>query len=77
MNTPEKLLTIFTIYDHPKDQPEHFVVRQWFTNGGPEPIAGEAKLAKTIREARAWIPSGLVRFERNPGDDPCILETWI
>lgn len=73
----EKLLTIFTIYEKPKDQPEHFVVRQWFTNGERDPLPGEAKLAKTLGEARAWIPHGLVRFDRNPADDPSIIETWI
>lgn len=70
-------LSTFTIYDKPRDQPKHFVVRQWLIEGGGEPRPGEARLAATLEEARGSIPFGLVRLERNSNDDPCIVETWI
>ena len=31
----------------------------------------------SLLEARSKIPPGLVRWDRMPGDDPAIVETWF
>jgi hypothetical protein len=72
-------LSLFTIYDHPTDVPEPFgfVVREWHIRkegAVPDP---EARFAMTLEEARTLIPPGLYRLERNPEDDPKIVETWL
>lgn len=70
-------LTQFVVYDHPKDYPEGFVVRQWIIQRGSDPIAGQAVGGPTLESVRAAIPRDKVRLERDPSDDPSIFETWI
>lgn len=68
----------WTIYDHPKDYPDNFVVRRWRLGDGGEPVPDqECHLADSLEEARKYIPLGLVRMEPSPGEDPVIVETWI
>ena len=70
-------LSLWTIYDHPTDMPDGFVVRRWqITKGGAVPDP-EARLAMTLEEARTLIPPGLYRLERVAEDDPKIVETWL
>lgn len=70
-------LEMFTIYDHPKDYPNHFVVRKWIIHG-PEPEPGSVlSLSETLDAARNSIPAGLVCLSRNVEDDPVIVETWV
>jgi hypothetical protein len=33
--------------------------------------------ADTLEELREKIPSSMVRMDRHPKDDPCIVEVWI
>ena len=49
------LMTTYTIYDHPADYPEWFVVRRWFmVRGVREPVPdGVALLVTTVEAARA------------------------
>lgn len=72
-------LDTWTIYDHPSDYPDHWVVRPFRSEDG-RVRPGMAKLADTLEEARALVPIdrfGLHRMEPSPGDDPVIAETWI
>lgn len=51
-----------------------------FTGFGPGAIAiadTPEIVAETLAEARAAIPPGLYRLERNDQDEPQILETWL
>jgi hypothetical protein len=73
MNEP---LTIFTIYNRPKDYPEHFVVRRWTVQDGKE-RPHECRLAENLAEARKLVPPHAARLERMVQDDPCIVENWI
>jgi hypothetical protein len=67
---------VWTIYQAPKDFPDGFVTRPWTITGrGPEP--GMAQLSMTLEQARQNVPQGLYRMDRQPGDDPAVLETWI
>lgn len=75
----EPVITIWVIYDHPTDFPDHFVVRQWHVLGGITTPAADLNCwqAFTLEEARRFIPAGLTNIGRLPEDDPAILEAWI
>lgn len=69
-----------TIYEHPRDYPDHFVARVWKI--GPSITeSGEIRLADTLDEARqsvfALAPHADFCMERSPEDDPTIIETWL
>lgn len=80
-------LTLFTIYDHPKDYPNSWVVRRSYVpppgedgdGDGFEPIHDlhPWSLKATLDEARDSIPPGLAVVDRHPGDDPVIKEVWL
>jgi hypothetical protein len=65
---------MWTIYDHPKDYPHHFVVRRWY---GLTP--DYAAQCDTLGEARQYIADqgGCVALKRDEHDDPVIIETWL
>lgn len=67
------LVPVWVIYQRPKDYPRKFVARLWNLD---EPTA-TALVADTLEEVRGLLPAGLVRIERNPLDDPVILEAWV
>jgi hypothetical protein len=78
-------MSMYVIYDHPKDFPAHFVVRQWKVVG-PDEVSKEPQvmvardphaLTDTLEEARSALPEGLYRIPRYQGDDPVITEVWL
>lgn len=71
-----RALDLFTIYDHPRDYPESFVVRHWTLCAGILIPGERLAVVPTLADARAAIPSGLENFGRDETDDPAITETW-
>jgi hypothetical protein len=72
------LLVQYTVYDHPLDYPDDFVVRRWII--GPGFYGSEPELfarGRTLEEVRSRLPGGLFCLNREPADDPAIVETWI
>jgi len=72
-------LEMWTIYDHPKDYPDHFVARKWLIGSKrtrPE-ATDELIVRSTLNEVRSLLPPGLYCLARNEGDDPVIVETWL
>jgi hypothetical protein len=66
------------IYDHPRDYPEKWVVRAQTLKGHEEIVRSpDCSLHDSLEEARRALPPGLVRFDRDPEDDPVIRETWL
>jgi hypothetical protein len=66
----------FVVYEHPKDHPSGYVVREWtFRGAGLEP--GEAWSAATLEDARDLLPDGLTRIAGRDPQDPVILEVWM
>lgn len=66
---------IWVIYDHPRDYPDHYVVRvAW--GSMLEPVA---QLATDLEAARRIAIDGGASFclARDPQDDPVIAECWI
>ena len=71
-------LVMYTIYDHPRDYPDNYVVRAFIlTSEGKQYASEECKLADSLEEARKFVPPDKVLTKRYPHDDPVIVETWI
>lgn len=66
----------YVIYDHPKDKPEHYVIRRWEIHGTHVKEC-EAFGYKKLEDARSVLPDGVTCLSKMPGDDPSILEVWI
>jgi hypothetical protein len=68
-------LLIWTVCDHPTDAPEWVTARPYSVrNCG----ALDCVLAAATRdEVRTMLPIGLSRLERDPADDPVIVEVWL
>lgn len=65
---------IITVYKNPTDYPGKYVARV-FDLERPTNMAAVADTYEDLLEA---IPTGMmVRMERNPKDDPVIVETWV
>lgn len=72
------MMTQYTIYDHPADYPDDYVVRQWhIVKGMDEPVAGFCISLPSLEHVRQCVPPGLTQTMRHPEDDPYILETWV
>ena len=73
------LLDIWVIYDHPRDQPEFYIVRrQRATNTGSILHDVRSYGFRELEHARAWLrQQGLTPLARMDEDDPVIIETWI
>lgn len=68
------------IYDHPRDFPDHFVVREHhITAGGRCMPSLVSHQFDTLEEARdhARQPHGKICIARHPKDDPVIVESWV
>ncbi len=67
-------LPVITVYNSPTDYPGKYVARV-FDVDKPTTLAAVADTYEGLLEA---IPTGnMVRLERNPQDDPVIVETWV
>lgn len=72
-------LEIYTIYDHPPDYPESFVIRRFIiTDGRSVPdnrFLFQSPLLETCREQ--MMVMALVCIARDPNDHPNIVESWL
>ena len=67
---------IWTIYDHPSDYPDHFVVRAHVIAGKRVLPTAQAILCTSLEDARSRIPAGRQNVGRLEADDPVIVESW-
>jgi hypothetical protein len=74
---PHSEISQWVIYDHPRDYPDHFVMRRWGITAGNFFPTDDVALADTLPEIRQAVPPGLYCLERYANDDPCIVEVWI
>lgn len=73
-------LSMWVIYDHPKDYPGNFVVREWKIGPNYSTPVKAAKVVDTLDEARAAIRElnpDATQLDRREDDDPVITETWL
>lgn len=74
----EPLISMWVIYDHPRDYPDAFVVRRHDVyRGSTSQPTGEYYLAASLEEARQYVPPGLFYQPRYEQDDACIAEVWF
>jgi hypothetical protein len=74
------MMTMWTIYDHPKDYPEVYVAREWVIDDDAYPrstasvmIAGDIEILREI----LLTQMGRTCIARSDQDDPKIVETWV
>jgi hypothetical protein len=70
-------ITIWTIYQSPEDHPGKYVVRAYDATAQGTRARPDAGVYDTLAQARAAVPCGLYWMNRNPVDDPTIVETWL
>ena len=73
-------LEMYVVYSRPRDYPDKFVVRRWAIGRKPgEPVAEPDwfYLGDSLDQVRAHVPGHCVRLERDPNDEPQIVECWI
>lgn len=71
---------VYTVYDHPTDYPDEFVVRTWNTGDMTEPVPEttlfmQADNIDVIREK--LLSMGLVCIDKDGDDDEKIVESWF
>jgi hypothetical protein len=74
------MMEMFVVYERPRDYPDKFVVRRWWIgtgSGKPEADQDWFYLGKTLEDVRAQVPEGCFRLNRDPNDEPQIVEFWI
>lgn len=69
-------MRMYVIYERPRDYPDRYVLRQWIIDGEARPT-GWFVVAETLDAVRKFVPRQCIRFERNPSDEPQIVESWI
>jgi hypothetical protein len=81
---PGAKMMMWTIYQHPKDFPDDYVMRATCVmgEGGHVPAgtivsSGIAWVAPTLEELREIVPPDKARLERTEHDDPAIAEVWV
>jgi len=81
MNSPmDTVLSIWVVFDHPRDFPRHVVVReQRIVRGMREPVsAAVGCLYDTVDAAmKDWARRGLYWMPRYADDDPIIVGVWV
>jgi hypothetical protein len=72
-------VSVYTIFDHPKDFPDVFVCRRFESLGDPPRVLAREVVGtgKTLEEVRRCLPKGLVWMPPSGWDDPKIVETWF
>lgn len=70
-------MSIYTVYERPRDYPNGFVVRRHVVRPGVSIPAQVVGTAPSLAAARNLIPSGLTRQPRDPKDEPQIVESWL
>lgn len=79
-STHPRVLRLFTVYDHPRDFPDEFVVREHLLLDGraqPGELVARAGTLVVVREMLLEKHPGLHRLPRSEGDEPQIVESWV
>lgn len=64
---------LFTIYKSPKDFEGKYVTRLFNVEHPTEYCV----VKDTLEQAREVLPEGLTKIDRQPQDDPVIVEVWL
>lgn len=77
--TEPTVLTVWTIYDRPRDHPQGVLVRGWAIPArGPATPHPQGRRFASVDEARRELCGrGLYCIGRYAQDEPQIVESWI
>lgn len=71
-------LSMWVVYDHPRDYPNSFIARRWIADANRITATEDIAKAATIEALQLHFrKQGLVKINRSPTDDPKIVETWL
>jgi hypothetical protein len=70
-------LPMFIVCERPSDFPDHYTARLWLTLPSPVPILYVLRSASLEPLQETLEAFGLVHLSRSPGDDPCVLGSWV
>lgn len=71
-------LTIWTIYNKPKDFPEDIVAREWLIQNGSAIAMTHCLKFKSLDETSLFFDeAGYFFIKRHESDDPCIVGVWM
>jgi hypothetical protein len=71
-------LSIWVIYDHPRDFPDRFIARRHVVTGSAQGPTEDIVADKSLKQLRRVMESRfLTKLDRHPSDDPTIIETWL
>lgn len=77
MSDYSAVLSMYTIYHNVSDYPSGYVVRRFEIGQGVATPTTDATWAPTLDEVRTAIPWGFVCLNRDPNDEPAIVEVWL
>lgn len=73
-----RLVKTLVVYHDPSDYPGKHVVREHYVGSGVHSCAPEPHcVVDTLDEARAHVTPGMVRIDRESGDDTCMVEMYV
>lgn len=74
----DAILSIWTIYDRPRDFPNTFVARRHEAMAGATRPTQDVMICTDLERLRDHLARmGLTMIPREPGDDPMIVESWL
>lgn len=77
MNAADPLV-IWTIYERPRDYPEHIVARRWLVYDGLVIPTRHVMVADELETLRDKLHDmGLLEIPRGARDDSVIVEVWL
>lgn len=73
------MLSIWTVYDHPKDYPDNYVARLFITDKEGFVPTDSIIITDSLETLRTILLTqmNLTRISRYNEDDPKIVEVWI
>jgi hypothetical protein len=69
--------SVWSIYDHPRDHPSSFVIRETVAGATRIVTSPGAMYANTVDEAHAKLPPGSTILPKDPQNPPNLIEVWI
>lgn len=74
----DNALAIWTVYDRPADFPNTFIARKYVIHDGGTSATEDVVVNPHLDSIRQVMRQmGLTCIQRNPEDDPKIVECWI
>lgn len=69
--------SIWSIYDHPRDHPTSYVIRETVAGAAGVITSPAAMYANTVAEAHAKLPPKSTLLPKDPGNPANLIEVWI